>query len=462
MISATRAAGVGPRDHVVQFYRSDEELAGQVGGYLAEGSHDDGISIVIATAAHRRALEDRLAASGVDVAVARARGDYLAVDAEETLRLCMAGDGPDAAGFDRMACSLIEEPVRRGRSVRVYGELVDMLWDAGMVTSAVELEEMWVGLRRRLPFGLWCGYRATTTADDSVADVCRLHSAVLGHAPAGLRSGARAAELSRDFAGSLDSIGSARRFVVAALEAGGHGAVADDAALVVTELAANAVLHARSAFTVTVRAGADRIRIGVRDCAALLESALPAKPLHGLGAVAAMAVRWGVVPAAPGKDVWAELGRLGPWHGHGRPPPPVDRAEAGLVDPSFVDRLDGYAAPDASGGEREHLRRIAADARQVPHDDRVVTPAGQVASEPAQRGTGLVRAGQPDVDVDRRRGPAQQARGILHGPHLVADVRVAWAPRAQHPDIRCGTKQGTHCRRATLRQRAKPFGCYVL
>jgi DcmR-like sensory protein len=319
VISATGTDGAGPRDHVVQFYRGDEELAAQVSGYLAGGIEGGGVSIAIATAAHRRAFEDRLAASGVDVAAARAHGDYLAVDAEETLRKFMAGDEPDAAGFDRLACSLIEEPAQRGRSVRVYGELVAVLWDAGLMTAAIELEEMWVGLGRRLPFGLWCGYRAEPEAGeygaaDALAEVCRLHGAVVGHAPRLAMppgSGAKAAELSRDFAGSLDSIGSARRFVVAALEAGGHGIVADDAALVVTELAANAVVHARSAFTVTVRAGVDRVRIGVRDFAALPRSAsgqaLPAKPLHGLGAVAAMAVRWGVVPAGLGKDVWAEL-----------------------------------------------------------------------------------------------------------------------------------------------------------
>jgi hypothetical protein len=328
VISATGAPGVGPRDHVVQFYRSDEELAARVGGYLAEGIHGGGVSIAIATAPHRRAFEDRLAASGIDVALARASGDYQAVDAEETLRRFMAGDEPDAAGFDRVAGSLIEEPARRGQSVRVYGELVAVLWDAGLMTAAIEVEEMWVGLGRRLPFGLWCGYRAEPAADgadgalaadgapSALAEVCRLHGAIVGQPPAGgvsSGSGARAAELSRDFAGSLDSIGSARRFVVAALEVGGHGVVADDAALVVTELAANAVVHARSAFTVTIRAGVDRVRICVRDFAALPRSAsgqaLPAKPLHGLGAVAAMAVRWGVVPAGLGKDVWAELPR---------------------------------------------------------------------------------------------------------------------------------------------------------
>ena len=120
-------------------------------------------------------------------------------------------------------------------------------------------------------------------------------------------------ELSRAFTASLDAPGQARRFVTAAMVTSGAGHLADDAALVVTEFATNAVVHARSDFTVTLTAGQDSVRISVRDAVPLPadgdDPALPAAPSHGLGAVAAMAARWGTTPAAGGKDVWAELSR---------------------------------------------------------------------------------------------------------------------------------------------------------
>jgi hypothetical protein len=318
--AATGAAEVGPRGHVVQFYGADEELADQVSAYLAQALHDGGKAVAIATPARRRAFEARLAAAGIDVTAARIRDDYLAADAEEMLRRLMHGGRPDAASFEHVVCSLIEGLAQHGQRVRVYGELAGVLWDAGLETAAIELEEMWIGLGRRLPFALWCGYRAARSADQygahAVAEICRLHGEVIGRVPAGYTGpgvNARTMKLSRDFAWSLDSVGPARRFVVAALEACGYGVVADDAALVVTELAANAVVHARSDFTVTVTPARDRVRIGVRDRAALPRSgngtALPAQPLHGLGAVAAMAVRWGAAPSGSGKDVWAELRR---------------------------------------------------------------------------------------------------------------------------------------------------------
>jgi hypothetical protein len=77
----------------------------------------------------------------------------------------------------------------------------------------------------------------------------------------------------------------------------------------VTELAANAILHAQTGFTVSLQASPDRLRISVRDTSPLPAAAglLPA-PLHGLGAVNALASRWGVEPLGhSGKSVWVEL-----------------------------------------------------------------------------------------------------------------------------------------------------------
>ncbi len=49
-----------------------------------------------------------------------------------------------------------------------------------------------------------------------------------------------------------ESIGVARRFVAAALHDAHAGAAADDAVILVSELATNALLHARTTFTVEV------------------------------------------------------------------------------------------------------------------------------------------------------------------------------------------------------------------
>ncbi len=106
----------------------------------------------------------------------------------------------------------------------------------------------------------------------------------------------------------------ARHFAVGALRdwGGDWGAadLADDAALVVTELAANAIVHAHSWFTVILSGHGDLLRISVRDASPEGGEPLVPVPLHGLGAVDALASRWGVESLGhAGKTVWVELRR---------------------------------------------------------------------------------------------------------------------------------------------------------
>ena len=119
----------------------------------------------------------------------------------------------------------------------------------------------------------------------------------------GSRSG-----ITRTFAFSREAPAAARHFAVATLNAWGAGDLADDAALVVTELAANAIVHVRSAFTVILSVRDDLLRISVRDAGPLGGAALRPAPLHGLWAVDALASRWGVESLGnAGKTVWVDL-----------------------------------------------------------------------------------------------------------------------------------------------------------
>jgi len=291
--------------HVVQFYGHDRELAQRVVGFLQDGLESGGAAIVIATPEHRHDFEIRLADVGVDLAAAREGGTYLALDASETLREFMTADGLDSAAFDRVVGTLIRRAGAGGRPVCAYGEMVALLWDDGLVNDAVQLERMWDELGHRRPFSLFCGYRADSVTGevDAFAEVCRLHGEIVGPKP-GVPGAART------FAFTRDAPVLARHFAVAALRGWGEGDLADDAALVVTELAANAILHAHTAFTVVLSARDDLLRISVRDASPLHGAELRPAPLHGLGAVDAMAIRWGVESLGrAGKTVWVDLPR---------------------------------------------------------------------------------------------------------------------------------------------------------
>ena len=78
---------------------------------------------------------------------------------------------------------VIRDAGRTGRPVRAYGEMVALLWDAGDVLAAIDLETLWNELSGELPFSLYCAYHSESVAAqehaEALHEVCRLHSAVV-------------------------------------------------------------------------------------------------------------------------------------------------------------------------------------------------------------------------------------------------------------------------------------------
>jgi hypothetical protein len=184
--AAAEAGGlsVGHGNHVVLFYRDEDELARSASEFLLHAGYNGGAAIVIATPDHRRLMEDRLVRAGVDVEAARAGGSYLAFDAAETMRRFMVAGWPGPAGFWQAISPLIRPAAEAGKPVHVFGEIVSLLWDDGLVNAAIELEAMWNELASQYPFSLLCGYPAQAVGgeqhQDALAEVCRAHATVLG------------------------------------------------------------------------------------------------------------------------------------------------------------------------------------------------------------------------------------------------------------------------------------------
>jgi hypothetical protein len=298
---------LGDRDHVVQFYEADEDLVGVVMGYLSGAILAGDTVVLIATAEHCEAFEAALQTAAVDVEVARAEGRLLVEDAGETLARFIVDGVPDPAGFDTVVGGLVRAASAGGGHVRAYGEMVALLWDAGLVTAAIELERLWNTLGARKPFSLFCAYPAASMAGtaDCFSEVCHLHSRVLGAAP--LAEG----EVVRRFARGPQSLRRARGFVAETLNGWGLRSVTDDAVLVGNELAANAVMHAASDFSVAVSRRGDRVRIEVGDSST--GAPTPRRPGpgrlggRGLVIVGHVATHWGHRLVGTGKVVWADL-----------------------------------------------------------------------------------------------------------------------------------------------------------
>ncbi|MCA1828266.1 MAG: MEDS domain-containing protein, partial [Myxococcales bacterium] len=175
----------GERDHIVRFYQDEEFLFEAVAHFVSSGLAAGEPVLLVATEAHRDAFTQRLRRNGVVVDAALASGQMILLDAHETLMRFMVGDEPK---WDRFAATLAPvldgcRMARPGTRVRVFGEMVDLLWRAGNRVAAIRLEEFWNELARQQSFTLLCAYQMGNfymPGDGELFDeVCARHSHVI-------------------------------------------------------------------------------------------------------------------------------------------------------------------------------------------------------------------------------------------------------------------------------------------
>ena len=115
-----------------------------------------------------------------------------------------------------------------------------------------------------------------------------------------------------DLPGEARSAGLAREFVCGRLVEHGFPGLVDDLRVVVSELATNAIVHARTPFSVTLQSGDGSVLLQVRDGSALAV-VLPSMSLlgtsgRGLAIVDRLGDGWGATPHSDGgKSVWVRF-----------------------------------------------------------------------------------------------------------------------------------------------------------
>jgi hypothetical protein len=308
------AVELAPVDHAVQLYKDEADLFAGVADFVS-GALDAGeVALLIATWPHLAGFEAELQGLGVEVTGSLRDGRIIMFDAASVMARVAPAGRVDADAFTTVIGGAVRRQLQAGRRLRIYGEVVSLLWDGGHVVAAIELEALWNELGRELPFSLLCGYGAETVLGaeqaTALAQMCGLHSHVVEGPVRHHRSGPAApgAQVSARFPAAIGAPRLARHLVVGTMRRWGFAPDdIDDAALVATELAANAVVHAASAFSLVVRVEDTGVRITVRDDQPVDPTHLIVRPGRGLGLVERVSRRWGAEMAPHGKAVWAEL-----------------------------------------------------------------------------------------------------------------------------------------------------------
>lgn len=167
-------------DHFVEFYADDITLAASVARFIQTGIARGESALVVADQFHRAAIELELGRT-LDIGSVKARGEYVALDAAETLASFMVAGAPDPERFEEVIGAAMERTSGRGDNLRVFGEMVSLLWAEGNLQGALQLEDLWNGLGAKRLFRLFCAYPATVFEHDiaSFESVCNRHSHVL-------------------------------------------------------------------------------------------------------------------------------------------------------------------------------------------------------------------------------------------------------------------------------------------
>lgn len=162
-----------PAAHLVTFYEDDEFLVRSVLEFLAPALAGGGTAVAVAEPAHLAAIEEGLAARGLH--------GLVAIEAEHLLSKITKDGCIDPAAFDRELGELLE--AAHGRTPRIFGEMVAVLWARGDLTGALELEDCWNEAGPQHDFELLCGYPLTAFEHEEQAEafheVCVRHSSVI-------------------------------------------------------------------------------------------------------------------------------------------------------------------------------------------------------------------------------------------------------------------------------------------
>jgi hypothetical protein len=160
----------------VLVYKAKAELVAYVMDFVLPALRNDEAGLVVATPVHRALFAEAVDAAGFDVPELRRTGQYVELDAEDTLGAFFIAGRIHPSAFRLVIGDRIRTLTYQFGRVNIYGEMVARLWGRGDTASALQLEHLWNDLMRTHPFRLCCAYaERTIDAAGTPADLEEMH-----------------------------------------------------------------------------------------------------------------------------------------------------------------------------------------------------------------------------------------------------------------------------------------------
>lgn len=168
------------REHFVQFYGHDAQLLESVASHFHSALLAGDNVVFVGTYEHQHAVQQLLREEGWVLERLQEQGRYLPFHATELLERFMVDGWPDPDLFSAVIGDEIMCAQAGRRRVRIFGEMVALLWESGNKAAALRLEELWHELGEILAFSLFCAYpERLNFRQADIERICCAHSLVL-------------------------------------------------------------------------------------------------------------------------------------------------------------------------------------------------------------------------------------------------------------------------------------------
>ena len=169
-----------PSAHIVYSYTSEAQLADAVCMFASAGLQKVEAVLLVLSEAHYGPVRDRLARQGFDLAALENTGHLICENAKNLLGTFMFDGIVDEHKFKTRIGQMIEKAKagsgdRLSRPVRVFGEMVDLIWKPHPKATA-RLEELWNEVIKAHAVPLLCAYSLSGTLSALPEPLLACHS----------------------------------------------------------------------------------------------------------------------------------------------------------------------------------------------------------------------------------------------------------------------------------------------
>lgn len=170
-----------PHSHIVYPCADEHRIAEAVGTFAASGLRQGDAVVLVTTDRRRELIERHLREEGFPLDTMQEQGQLAFLQADTLLQAFMHDGMPDAQLFKQRVGKIIENAsvhptTGAPRKVRIFGEMVSLLYMNSNTPAATRLEEFWNDMVTVHSISLFCAYSLKMESEKLPQELLDAHS----------------------------------------------------------------------------------------------------------------------------------------------------------------------------------------------------------------------------------------------------------------------------------------------